>query len=109
MISYRGFRISPVEIEEVFNAMAGVEDSLAVRGFAAQGECIILFVKLQNDGEFPAEKLREEAEKRLVPYLRPAFIYLVDEIPYNIEDKKMRMEFKDRMENLVLGGTIESV
>jgi len=109
VISYRGFRISPVEIEEVFNTMAGVEDSLAVRGFAAQGECIILFVKLQDGGEFPAEKLREEAEKRLVPYLRPAFIYLVDEIPYNIEDKKMRMEFKDRMENLVLGGTIESV
>lgn len=104
-----GFKISPLEIEYELIKLPGVEDAVATNGFSPHSETILAFVKLEEGSQLSSEEVRQEACNALPGYLHPEKVLLVEEIPYSNEDRKMRIELKNEMENQIKGGSSESL
>jgi len=109
VIRMRGFDISPLEIEEELMKLPGVDDAVATNGFTRRNETTIAFVKLEEGSQLASDEVLHEACQAMPGYLHPEQVLLVEEIPYNNEDRKMRLELKNRMENKITGGSSESV
>lgn len=109
VIRLRGFKISPLEIEEELMKLPGVDDAVATNGFTRRNETILAFVKLEEGSQLTSDEVLQEACRTMPGYLHPEQVLLVDEIPYSNEDRKLRVELKDRMENQITGGSSESV
>jgi len=109
VIRLRGFKISPLEIEDVLIKLPGVEDAIATNGYTRHSETIQVFVKLEEGSQLSEEDVRREACEVLPPYLHPQRVFIVEEIPYNNEDRKKRVELKNIMENQIDGGNSEQV
>jgi acyl-coenzyme A synthetase/AMP-(fatty) acid ligase len=109
VIRLRGFKISPLEIEEELMKLPGVDDAVATNGFTRRNETILAFVKLEEGSQLTSDEVFQEACQAMPGYLHPEKVLLVDEIPYSNEDRKMRVELRERMENQITGGSSESV
>lgn len=102
VIWVHGFKVSPVEIEEPLLEQPGILDCAAVNApRSSSPDQVQLFVVSDTDDDgqpvWNAERLLKVCERIYPPYLRPGSFHLIDEIPYDDEEIKLRKELKYRM------------
>lgn len=101
VIWVHGFKVSPLEVEDPVRALPGVVDAAAVNApRSTNPDEIHLYVHSEEDGNgrpvWSAESLLARCRDLFPPYLRPARIFLVDAIPHDDEEFKLRKELKYR-------------
>lgn len=87
MVKVRGHRIEPAEIEAAANAYPGIGASAAVaigEGIDAQ---LILVIETDGSTAVRTLALRGYLAERLVPYLRPDKVIIVDHLPRTLRGK----------------------
>lgn len=104
VIWVHGFKVSPLEIEEPLQKLPGLVDCAAVNApRATHADRVQVFVVQELDEEgrpsWSVEGLLAECERLFPPYLRPALVQFVDEIPYDDEEFKLRKELKYRYQS----------
>lgn len=106
LVIVSGFNVYPVEVEDVVEEVAGVEEA-AVIGVADDltGEAVVAYVRAP--GQDPAEigeAVREHCATRLARFKQPARIEVVDELPRTVTGKvqKGRLRGLERRRNLEL-------
>lgn len=104
VIWVHGYKVSPLEVEEPLLQLPGVVDCAAVNApRATHADRIQVFVVQELDAEgrpsWSVEGLLAECERLFPPYLRPALVQFVDEIPYDEEEFKLRKELKYRYQS----------
>ncbi|MEM0899751.1 MAG: AMP-binding protein [Pseudomonadota bacterium] len=98
VITTSGYRVGPVEIEDVLTshdhvslaAVVGISDVVRTQRITA-------FVKLQNAIPSPelAQQLRSLVRSRLSPHQTPAEVHFVDHIPTTESGKIIRRRFRE--------------
>jgi long-chain acyl-CoA synthetase len=101
VIWVHGFKVSPVEVEDPVRELPGVVDAAAVNApRSTHPDEIHLYVHSEDDGNgrpvWSEEGLLARCGELFPPYLRPARIFLVDAIPHDDEEFKLRKELKYR-------------
>ncbi len=96
-----GFKVSPLEIEEPVRELPGVLDAAAVNApRATHPDLIHLYVQVEEDAEgrpaWSEAALLARCRQLFPPYLQPAQVFVVDEIPHDDEEFKLRKELKYR-------------
>jgi acyl-coenzyme A synthetase/AMP-(fatty) acid ligase len=96
-----GFKVSPLEIEEPVRELPGVVDAAAVNApRATHPDQVHLYVQVAEDAEgrpaWSERTLLARCDQLFPPYLRPTQIFVVDEIPHDDEEFKLRKELKYR-------------
>jgi acyl-CoA synthetase (AMP-forming)/AMP-acid ligase II len=104
VIWVHGFKVSPLEVEEPLLALPGIIDCAAVnapRGSHADRIQVFVVQELDEEGRpsWSVEGLLAECERLFPPYLRPALIQFVDEVPYDDEEFKLRKDLKHRYQS----------
>ncbi|MFD2765840.1 non-ribosomal peptide synthetase [Micromonospora eburnea] len=84
-VKIRGHRVEPGEVEHVLATLSGVRDVCCVARRAADGESELV-AYVVSDG-VRVEDIRAYVDARLPPYLRPAFVELLDELPLSRNGK----------------------
>ncbi|XP_042897345.1 acetoacetyl-CoA synthetase-like [Parasteatoda tepidariorum] len=97
-INQFGFRFGSSEIYNVVNRLLEVHDSLCVSQYSKNGtERAVLFLKLKAGFKFNDEllkKVREKIDEELTDEHIPGLIMEVQDIPYNMNGKKMEILIK---------------
>jgi acyl-CoA synthetase (AMP-forming)/AMP-acid ligase II len=101
MIVHMGFNVYPVEVEAVLNAHPAVVRSAVVGRSVGGDEEIVAFVQLLPDSPLKESELAEHAARHLAPYKRPSKVFLVPEMPVNLNGKVM----KDKLYNMATDRT----
>ncbi|MBA2955610.1 AMP-binding protein [Nocardioides sp. MAH-18] len=106
LVIVSGFNVYPVEVEDVVEEVAGVEEA-AVIGVADDltGEAVVVYVRAPGqDPAAIAEAVREHCATRLARFKQPARIEVVDELPRTVTGKvqKGRLRGLERRRNLGL-------
>jgi malonyl-CoA/methylmalonyl-CoA synthetase len=98
-----GLNVYPKEVEDVLDALAGVEES-AVVGLpdADFGEAVVAAVVLARGAELDAVALREAARERLAPYKVPKQVMIVDALPRNTMGKVEKARLREQLAVLVV-------
>jgi long-chain acyl-CoA synthetase len=104
VIWVHGFKVSPLEIEEPMLEQPGILDCAAVNApRSSRQDQIQLFVVSDTDdnGEaiWNSERLIKVCERIFPPYLRPALFHVIEAIPYDDEEIKLRKELKYRYQS----------
>ncbi|MCD9026474.1 class I adenylate-forming enzyme family protein [Cohnella silvisoli] len=103
MIKRSGFRIFPVEVENVLREARGVEDAVVIGiHHPERMQEPIAFIRLSEplNAESEAKKRREIlafCESRLARYKVPAWVWFVKEIPLNAAGKADRRQLAQRL------------
>jgi long-chain acyl-CoA synthetase len=100
-LGVHGFKVSPLEVEDPLRELPGVVDAAAVNApRSTHPDQVHLYVHVEEDGEgrprWTEEGLLERCRELFPPYLRPARVFLVEEIPHDDEGFKLRKELKYR-------------
>ncbi len=82
IIKSRGEKVSPVEVENVLQALVGVREA-AVIGVEDPviGQAIHAYVALQRDGELSQSDIRRHCQAHLESYMVPAEVFILAELP----------------------------
>jgi fatty-acyl-CoA synthase len=96
MVVIGGENVYPVEVEQVIEDLAGV-DEVAVVGVPDEeyGEILAAFVA----GNVTESEIGEACKKELASYKVPKRIRILDELPRNATGKVLRRELVDSVEN----------
>ncbi len=92
-----GYRVSPVEIEQVLAAHPAVAE-VAVVGAEdpVQGEVAVAYVVTRPGASFSEQDLRRFCRDRLPPYKVPTRVVAIDAIPRNTSGKPLKAELAAR-------------
>lgn len=106
LVIVSGFNVYPVEVEDVVEEVAGVEEA-AVIGVPDDltGEAVVAYVRAPgHDPGAVADAVREHCATRLARFKLPARIEVVDELPRTVTGKvqKGRLRGLERRRNLGL-------
>ena len=94
LLKHRGFRISPLEIEEAACAIPGVSEAGVVKSDDA--DRLHLFVSVKDKDLTPAQVLAE-LQKRLEPVKIPDRVHIIAELPKTANRKVDRKLLKARL------------
>jgi acyl-CoA synthetase (AMP-forming)/AMP-acid ligase II len=94
-VKIRGHRIELGEIEAALRALPGVRDAVVVTVPAADGEAEL---RAAVGGTGPAEALYTALGERLPPYMMPARITVLDQLPLNPNGKLDRRALLTELE-----------
>jgi acyl-CoA ligase (AMP-forming) (exosortase A-associated) len=100
MIKSSGYRISPTEVEEVAAEVPGVVESAAV-GIADEslGQRVVLAILPQHAAPAGiAERVRQHCREQLPPFMVPAEVIVLDDLPRNVNGKCDRAVLAQRLE-----------
>lgn len=94
LINVGGKKLSPIEVEEIINAMDGVSESACI-GVPdnVMGEVVKAFV-VKTDDHITAENIIDEVRKNLEGYKVPAYVEFINEIPKTNSGKLQRLLLK---------------
>lgn len=97
LIKSSGFRISPLEIEEIASEVPGVIECAAL-GIPDEtlGQRVVLAVAHNSDGDIP-ELVRQHCRMHLPSYMVPADVYTFDQLPRNPNGKCDRGVLQERV------------
>ena len=101
MIKVSGYRVSPLEVEEVVDQFEYVTEQVAIGvPHPVTGQAIILVVKQDQDRLLDATAIRKQCQVQLPAYLVPAYIEMMPEsLPRNangkIDRKLLQSHFYD--------------
>lgn len=88
MIKTSGYRVSPTELESVFNASGLVKEAAAFGvPHPNLGQAIVVVVVMADGVTFDADALRKACEPHLPLYMMPALIVERDQMPRNANGK----------------------
>jgi malonyl-CoA/methylmalonyl-CoA synthetase len=98
-----GLNVYPKEVEDVLDALVGVEES-AVVGLpdADFGEAVVAAVVLTPGAELDPPSLREAARERLAPYKVPKQVVIVDALPRNTMGKVEKARLREQLAVLLV-------
>lgn len=101
MIKVSGYRISPLEVEEVVDHIEGITEQAAIGvPHPVTGQAIVLVVKQDKEKPLNAEAIRKQCQVLLPAYLVPAHVEIMsDNLPRNangkIDRKLLQSRFHD--------------
>ena len=101
MIKVSGYRVSPLEVEEVVDRFDHITEQVAVGvPHPLTGQAIVLVVKQNQEGLLDATKIRKQCQVELPTYLVPAYVEIMSEsLPRNangkIDRKLLQSRFMD--------------
>jgi acyl carrier protein len=98
LLNLGGYKVAPVEIEEVVRSVDGVQDCVVV-GVADQAgldQAVAYVVPADEDPDQLAPSIKRTLRTDLAPYKRPARIELVDELPVTVTGKVAAHELRKR-------------
>ncbi len=81
-IKLNGYRIEPNEVEAALKACAGVTDAAVLVRRDAAGEPVALAGYVQLQAGLTADRIRAMLSERVPPYMMPAEIGILDELPW---------------------------
>lgn len=91
MISVSGFKISPIEVEEVLESNPTVSEALVVgEPDERTGEKVVAYVIAPEQADIATEALQGHVREHLARYKVPREIYVVDQLPRNLLGKRIR-------------------
>ncbi|MBR3770983.1 MAG: acyl--CoA ligase [Clostridium sp.] len=96
MIKVKGYRISPVEIENKINTISGVVEAAVVEETNEQKETIMAAYVVLSDREKKIHDIEKEARHMLPVYKRPARWYSVESIPKTLNGKVKRVQLRQK-------------
>jgi acyl-CoA synthetase (AMP-forming)/AMP-acid ligase II len=97
MIKYKGFQVSPAELEGVLVADPRVADAAVIGVPDANGDEIPTAFVVRRDGATPsAEDLMEYVASRVAPYKKVRRVEFVDAIPKSPSGKILRRDLRAR-------------
>ena len=101
MIKVSGYRVSPLEVEEVVDQFECVTEQVAIGvPHPLTGYAIVLVVKQNQDGLLDAEAIRKRCQIQLPAYLVPAHVEIMSEsLPRNANGKIDRKLLQSRFYN----------
>ena len=102
-----GVRIGTAEIYRVIDNISEISDSLVVGQEWGEDERIILFIKLLNNKLLSKQlinKVKSNIKKLCSPRHVPAKILPIDDIPYTINGKKVKIAVK----KIIKGETVNN-
>ena len=94
MINFSGFKVNPIEIEEVLREMPEIEDTAVVGVPDKDGlfnEKIVAFYVSRDGLEISSQSLKDYCYKHLEKYKVPLRFELIDEIPKTVSGKIQRV------------------
>jgi acyl-CoA synthetase (AMP-forming)/AMP-acid ligase II len=96
MVIRGGQNIYPAEIEQFLTAQEGVKNAAAIgRPHPVLGECLWLYVELQEGAVCSAESLMALCRARLSPSKRPDYVKIVDSLPVTASGKVKKYLLKE--------------
>lgn len=89
MIKVSGYRVSPLEVEEIVDRFDYVTEQVAIGvPHPATGQAIVLVVKQNQEGLLDAAAIRKQCQVQLPAYLVPAYVEITsDSLPRNANGK----------------------
>lgn len=95
LINVGGKKVSPIEVEEVINEIAGVRES-ACRGIpdAVLGETVKAYVVWEGEEPPAADRILKHAAARLENYKVPSAVEFIAEVPKTASGKIQRLYLK---------------
>jgi acyl-coenzyme A synthetase/AMP-(fatty) acid ligase len=98
MIKVSGYRLSPLEVEEVVDRFEHISEQVAVGvPHPVTGQAIILVVKQSHENHIDAAAIRKQCQVQLPAYLVPAHIEIMEEnLPRNANGKIDRKLLQSR-------------
>lgn len=95
LINVGGKKVSPLEVETVFNAFPGVKESVCI-GIPDKmmGEVVKAFVVIEDGATVDFQELTKYARGRLEDYKVPAQVESIDSIPKTSSGKIQRLSLK---------------
>jgi acetyl-CoA synthetase len=116
LIKSAGYRIGPVEVEDVLAQHPAVAEAAVVgRPDPERGQVVKAFVRLAGQvstagaGDHLADALREHVRVRLGPYKAPRLIEIVDEFPRTSTGKISRAALRRREQGIAAEGGDEAM
>jgi len=113
MMIVGGENVYPTEVEEPLHDHEAIEQAAVVAApHEVKGEAPVAFVILEDGYEAGSDvteaEVREFSLKRVPRYAHPRRVFFVDDIPVSGTQKVKRFELKERAEELLNGGQLES-
>ncbi|MCH4150325.1 MAG: acyl-CoA ligase (AMP-forming), exosortase A system-associated [Sphingobium sp.] len=106
MIKSAGNRISPTEIEEAAQSVAGVSEAVALGVPDVRlGQAVLLLVRVSGDAPAVIDALRDTLRKELPNFMMPSDIRAVEHFPRNPNGKIDRVEIAHHWRALTEGQT----
>ena len=98
MIKVSGYRVSPLEVEEVVDQFEYTTEQVAIGvPHPVTGQAIVLVVKQNQDEPFDAAAIRKQCQVQLPAYLVPAHVEIMSEsLPRNANGKIDRKLLQSR-------------
>ncbi len=100
VITAGGYRISPLEVETVLNAMPEIEESAVIGKEIEAGKTLVTaFLVLKSDFEADENleiQIKKECEKKLSAYKCPKQIYFVKSLPKTANGKLQRHKILEK-------------
>ena len=81
-IKLHGYRIEPNEIEAALKTCTGVKDAAVLVRKDAAGVAVALAAYVQLQADVATDRIRAELGERVPPYMIPAQIAVLDELPW---------------------------
>jgi acyl-coenzyme A synthetase/AMP-(fatty) acid ligase/acyl carrier protein len=81
-IKLHGYRIEPNEIEAALKTCTGVKDAAVLVRNDAAGVAVALAAYVQLQADVATDRIRAELGERVPPYMMPAQIAVLDELPW---------------------------
>lgn len=104
MIKSAGNRISPTEVEEAAQSVAGVAEAVALGVPEARlGQAVLLLVRISGNLPGVLDTLRDHLKKELPNFMMPAEILFVEQFPRNPNGKIDRVELAKNWRSLTEG------
>ncbi len=94
VIWVNGFKVSPLEIEEPMLQLPGIREVVAVNAARNDTPDRIQVFVVQDDNAYTEQSLLDELVRLFPPYLCPAQVSFIDEVPLDDEGFKLRKELK---------------
>jgi acyl-CoA synthetase (AMP-forming)/AMP-acid ligase II len=104
MIKSAGNRISPTEIEEAAQSVAGISEAVALgQPDARLGQAVLLLVRVSGERDSVLDALRDTLKKELPNFMMPTEIQVVDHFPRNPNGKIDRVEIANNWRTMIEG------
>ena len=100
IINYKGYQISPVELENTLQSLTNVDDA-AVVGITRESdseEIPVAFVVLASGSTATAAEIMDAANRLLASYKRIRKLHLLPEIPKSSSGKSDRKKLLDTIQ-----------